>query len=108
MRLYELDGDGICHLLRSFGDQLDGNNGVVSGQNPEEQSCIINTNHSDVPRNHALMALMQDQVFIEDIGSTDGTSLNVKAITDKAPVTLNNRDQIIISSAIITLLVLDH
>ena len=36
MRLYELDGDGIRHLLRSFGDQLDGNNGVVSGQNPEE------------------------------------------------------------------------
>ena len=54
------------------------------------------------------MALMQDQVFIEYIGSTDGTSLNVKAITDKAPVTLNNRDQLIIGSAIITLLVLDH
>ena len=54
------------------------------------------------------MTLMQDQVFIEDIGSTDGTSLNVKAIADKAPVTVNNRDQIIISSAIITLLVLDH
>ena len=54
------------------------------------------------------MALMQDQVFIEDIGSTDGTTLNVKAITDKAPQTHNNRDQINNSSAIITLLVRDH
>ena len=51
---------------------------------------------------------MQDQVFIKDIGSTDGTSLNVKAIADKAPVAVNNRGQIIIGSAIITLPALDH
>ena len=51
---------------------------------------------------------MQDQVFIKDIGSTDGTSLNVKAIADKAPMTVNNRGQIIIGSAIITLPALDQ
>ena len=54
------------------------------------------------------MILMQDRVFIEDLGLTDGTSLNVKAIEEKALVTVNNRDQIIIGSVIIKLRVLDH
>ena len=34
--LYELDGDGIRYLLGVFGDQLGGNNGVASGQNPKD------------------------------------------------------------------------
>ncbi len=105
---YVLDGrddDGIRYLLRISGDQLVREDGVVIGRNPKDSPYIIN--HSDVSRKHARMKLMRDRIFIEDLGSTNGTSVNGQAIEDKGPVTINNGDQVIIGSVVMKLRVLD-
>jgi hypothetical protein len=105
---YVLDGrdeDGIRYLLRISGDQLVRDDGVVIGRNPKDSPYIIN--HSDVSRKHARMKVMKDRVFIEDLGSTNGTSVNGQAIEDKGPVSLNNGDQVIIGSVVMKLRVLD-
>ncbi|HAK50682.1 MAG TPA: hypothetical protein DCM54_02090 [Gammaproteobacteria bacterium] len=105
---YVLDGrdeDGIRYLLRISGDQLGGDDGIVIERNPKDSPYIIN--HSDVSRKHARMSLMQDRIFIEDLGSTNGTSVNGQAIEDKGPVMVNNGDQIIIGSVFMKLRVLD-
>ena len=105
---YVLDGrdeDGIRYLLRISGDQLNRNDGVVIGRNPKDSPYIIN--HSDVSRKHARIRLMKDRVFIEDLGSTNGTSVNGQAIEDKGLVTVNHGDQIIIGSVVMKLRVLE-
>ena len=105
---YVLDGrdeDGIRYLLRISGDQLNRNDGVVIGRNPKDSPYIIN--HSDVSRKHARIKLMKDRVFIEDLGSTNGTSVNGQAIEDKGLVTVNHGDQIIIGSVVMKLRVLE-
>lgn len=104
---YVLDGrdeDGIRYLLRISGDQLVSNEGVVIGRNPQDSPYIIN--HSDVSRRHARMKVMKNRVFIEDLGSTNGTSVNGQAIDDKGLVSVDNGDQIIIGSVVMKLRVL--
>lgn len=104
---YVLDGrdeDGIRYLLRISGDQLKGGEGVVIGRNPEDSPYIIN--HADVSRRHARMKVMKNRVFIEDLGSTNGTSVNGQSIDDKGPVSVDNGDQIIIGSVVMKLRVL--
>ena len=105
---YVLDGrdeDGIRYLLRISGDQLGKDDGVVIGRNPKDSPYIIN--HSDVSRKHARIKLLKDRIFIEDLGSTNGTSVNGQAIEEKGPVTVNNGDQIIIGSVVMKLRVLE-
>ena len=104
---YVLDGrdeDGIRYLLRISGDQLTNPDGVVIGRNPQDSPYIIN--HADVSRKHARMKVMKNRVFIEDLGSTNGTSVNGQSIDDKGPVTVSNGDQIIIGSVVMKLRVL--
>lgn len=104
---YVLDGrddDGIRYLLRISGDQLSGDNGIVIGRNPNESPYTIN--HSDVSRQHARLKVMKNRVFIEDLGSTNGTSVNGQNIDDKGPVSVSNGDQIIIGSVVMKLKVM--
>ncbi|MCB1692655.1 MAG: FHA domain-containing protein [Pseudomonadales bacterium] len=104
---YVLDGrdeDGIRYLLRISGDQLVNPDGVVIGRNPNDSPYIIN--HADVSRRHARIKVMKNRVFIEDLGSTNGTSVNGQAIDDKGPVSISNGDQIIIGSVVMKLRVL--
>ena len=104
---YVLDGrdeDGIRYLLRISGDQLQGDKGIVIGRNPNESPYIIN--HSDVSRQHARLKVMKNRVFIEDLGSTNGTSVNGQNIDDKGLVSVSNGDQIIIGSVVMKLKVM--
>ncbi|HKI75433.1 MAG TPA: FHA domain-containing protein [Pseudomonadales bacterium] len=104
---YVLDGrdeDGIRYLLRISGDQLTRPDGVVIGRNPQDSPYIIN--HADVSRKHARMKVMKNRVFIEDLGSTNGTSVNGQSIDDKGLVSVGNGDQIIIGSVVMKLRVL--
>ncbi len=104
---YVLDGrdeEGIRYLLRIAGDQLQDGEGIVIGRNPEESPYVIN--HADVSRKHARMRVMRDRVFIEDLGSTNGTSVNGQTIDDKGPVSVESGDQIIIGSVVMKLRVL--
>jgi hypothetical protein len=105
---YVLDGrddDGIRYLLRISGDQLVNSDGVVIGRNPKDSPYIIN--HADVSRKHARMKVMKNRVFIEDLGSTNGTSVNGQSIDDKGLVSVSNGDQIIIGSVVMKLRVMD-
>lgn len=104
---YVLDGrdeDGIRYLLRISGDQLIGDQGIIIGRNPNESPYIIN--HSDVSRQHARLKVMKNRVFIEDLGSTNGTSVNGQNIDDKGLVSVSNGDQIIIGSVVMKLRVM--
>ncbi|XOV88254.1 MAG: FHA domain-containing protein [Pseudomonadota bacterium] len=104
---YVLDGrdeDGIRYLLRISGDQLINPEGIVIGRNPQDSPFAIN--HVDVSRKHARMKVMKNRVFLEDLGSTNGTSVNGQSIDDKGPVAVNNGDQIIIGSVVMKLRVL--
>ena len=106
---YVLDGrddDGIRYLLRISGDQLARNSdGIIIGRNPKDSPYIIN--HADVSRKHARIKVMKNRVFIEDLGSTNGTSVNGQSIDDKGLVSVSNGDQIIIGSVVMKLRVLD-
>jgi hypothetical protein len=104
---YVLDGrdeDGIRYLLRISGDQLNGDDGIIIGRHPVESPYIIN--HSDVSRQHARLKVMKNRVFIEDLGSTNGTSVNGRNIDDKGLVSVSNGDQIIIGSVVMKLKVI--
>ena len=106
---YVLDGrddDGIRYLLRISGDQLaDNQDGVIIGRNPKDSPYIIN--HADVSRKHARIKVKNHRIFIEDLGSTNGTSVNGQSIDDKGPVSVSNGDQIIIGSVVMKLRVME-
>lgn len=105
---YVLDGrddDGIRYLLRISGDQLVNSDGVIIGRNPKDSPYIIN--HADVSRKHARMKVMKNRVFIEDLGSTNGTSINGQSIDDKGLVSVDSGDQIIIGSVVMKLRVME-
>lgn len=106
---YVLDGrddDGIRYLLRISGDQLVKNdNGVIIGRNPKDSPYIIN--HADVSRKHARIKVENNRVFIEDLGSTNGTSVNGQSIDDKGLVSVSSGDQIIIGSVVMKLRVME-
>ena len=98
------DDEGTRYLLRISGDQLLNEDGVIIGRNPKDSPYIIN--HADVSRKHARMRVMKNRVFIEDLGSTNGTSVNGQSIEEKGPVSLDSGDQIIIGSVVMNLRVL--
>ena len=107
LREYVLDGrddSGIRYLLRISSDQLSREDGVVIGRNPGESLYIIN--HADVSRQHVRMKTMRNRVFVEDLGSTNGTSVNGQSIEDKGPVSVENGDQIIIGSVVMSIKVM--
>lgn len=106
---YVLDGrddDGIRYLLRISGDQLTNQeDGVIIGRNPKDSPYIIN--HADVSRKHARIKVRNKRVFIEDLGSTNGTSVNGQSIDDKGLVSVSSGDQIIIGSVVMKLRVME-
>lgn len=104
---YVLDGrdeDGIRYLLRISGDQLNTSDGAIIGRNPKDSPYIIN--HADVSRRHARIKVMKNRIFIEDLGSTNGTSVNGQSIEDKGPISVDDGDQIIIGSVVMKLRVI--
>jgi hypothetical protein len=99
LKEYVLDGrdeDGIRYLLRISGDQLVGDKGTIIGRNPNESPYIIN--HADVSRQHVRLKIMKNRVFVEDLGSTNGTAVNGQNIDGKGLVSVSNGDEIIIGS----------
>jgi pSer/pThr/pTyr-binding forkhead associated (FHA) protein len=91
-------------LLRFSEDNMNGSEGVVIGRSPGSSPYIIN--HLDISRKHFCLKIVKDQIFIEDLRSTNGTSLNGRAIGNKGPAAIDSGDQIIIGSVVMTLRVL--
>ena len=95
------DRDGVRYLLRISADQLVTDEGVVIGRNPPDSPYVIN--HSDVSRQHIRMKLRKDRLFIEDLDTTNGTTINGQSIDQKGLITMNNGDQIIMGSVVLRL-----
>ncbi len=55
-------------------------------------SCDIVLSDKSVSRQHAVIYSMKDKFYVEDMGSTNGTTLNKKALA--ARVALNSGDEI--------------
>jgi len=101
---YLLDGTddkGLRYNVRVPDRQLRTEAGIIIGRNPEGSPYIIN--HADVSRKHARMRMMQDRIFIEDLGSTNGTSVNGQSIDNKGPTSVIVGDQIVIGSVVLNL-----
>ena len=96
------DEEGVRYLLRISGDKVA--RGIIIGRNPDDSPYIIN--HVDVSRRHARLKSKKNRVFIEDLGSTNGTSVNGHNIEGKGPVSIVNGDQIIIGSIVMKLKIL--
>jgi|AntAceMinimDraft_1070359.scaffolds.fasta_scaffold73171_2 hypothetical protein len=101
---YLLDGTddkGVRYKLQVPYKQLRAELGVIIGRSPQSSPYVIN--HADVSRKHARMRMMQDRIFIEDLGSTNGTSVNGQSIDERGPTSVSNGDQIIIGSVVMQL-----
>ncbi|MBV1877917.1 MAG: FHA domain-containing protein [Pseudomonadales bacterium] len=101
---YVLDGkddDGARYQLRIPRKQMGEYDGVVIGRNPKNSPFIIN--HADVSRKHVRLKMIKDRLFIEDLGSTNGTSVNGQAIEEKGAVSIINGDQIVMGSVVMNL-----
>lgn len=55
-------------------------------------SCDVVLTDKSVSRQHAVIYCLKGKFFIEDVGSTNGTTLNKKAITTRVP--LNSGDEV--------------
>ena len=60
-----------------------------------------------VSRQHARITRIDGLYFIEDLGSTNGTSVNGQTIDDKGLVSVSSGDQIIIGSVVMKLRVMN-
>ena len=64
---------------------------VIVGRSP---SADIVIGASYVSARHARFSLMGQSLFVEDLGSTNGTTVNGQSITD--PVALNDGDEVMV------------
>ena len=74
--------------LKIPGVSLVEQNGAVVGRSPAEAAFIIN--HEQVSRRHFRLLLVSGQVMIEDLGSTNGTSVNGIPLDPGAPQPLGD------------------
>ena len=99
---YVLDGhdeDGKRYNLRILAELMRAKEGVVIGRNPEISPYVIN--HADVSRKHLRLIAHKERIFIEDLGSTNGTMLNGDMI--KGMVSISNGDQIELGGVVLNL-----
>lgn len=66
--------DGEKFAVKIPGPNLGGAEGATVGRNPEMSNFVIN--HPDVSRTHFRLLSVRKQLLIEDLGSTNGTSIN--------------------------------
>ena len=78
--------------LKIPGASLVGPSGVVVGRSPSESMFIIN--HEQVSRRHFRLFLVSQQIMIEDLGSTNGTSVNGAPLAPGARQPLDNGSQL--------------
>ena len=65
------------------------------------KNCEITLNHPKVSRNHCEITYIQDEYYIKDLKSANGTSLNGKKISRLQPTLLHSNDRIHIEDLIL-------
>src|SRR5271163_2988821 len=56
------------------------------------EGCQLRPNNDQVSREHAMFEVTSDAVFVQDLGSRNGTEVNSKKLTAHEPYTLKNGD----------------
>ena len=59
---------------------------MVIGRNPKDSELVIE--HPDVSRRYSRIRAVVRQLYLEDLGSANGTSVNVRPIDHKGQVAL--------------------
>ena len=91
------DANGKVHTLKIPAISLDPDKGgAVVGRNPSQSGFILDL--ADVSREHFRIYVQNEQILIEDLGSTNGTQLNGQKLAAHETVILNTQDRINIGS----------
>lgn len=80
------DAEGRPIAVRVPGSAIADAGGAVVGRNPLESALVLD--HTEVSRRHFRLAARESAVFIEDLHSTNGTTLDDVRLTPGAPVAL--------------------
>ena len=72
--LHGADPDGKNHMIKIHKGVLADPQGVVLGRNPRSSKFIVS--HEEVGREHARLIYDDGSLFVEDLGSTNGTYVN--------------------------------
>ncbi|MEM7366438.1 MAG: FHA domain-containing protein [Pseudomonadota bacterium] len=90
------DDEGTRFRVRASLDRLQQPSGMVLGRNPRDSELVVE--HPDVSRRHARIRIVGRELTIEDLGSTNGTSVNGRPIDKKRQVTLVEGDRVVLGS----------
>ena len=88
-------------ILRKAGKEecfmLEGTKWIIG----RSKNCEIALNHPKISRNHCEITYIQDEYYIKDLKSSNGTSLNGKKISHLQPTLLHSNDRIHIEDLIL-------
>ena len=90
------DDEGARFRVKAGIDRLEKPGGMVIGRHPRDSELLIE--HPDVSRRHARIRVVGRQLYLEDLGSTNGTSVNGRAIDQKGQVILVEGDRVVLGS----------
>lgn len=91
------DDEGIEHRLKIDGSVLArSENGVVIGRSAQNAKFVLNV--PGISRMHLKMTLIDNEVVIEDLGSSNGTSVNGKELNKGQTITLSDSDKLSIGT----------
>ena len=74
-----VDADGRAVAARVPGRAIAGDDGAVVGRNPLESTVVLD--HTEVSRRHFRLSARDTSVLVEDLRSTNGTTLDGTALT---------------------------
>ena len=82
------DADGRPLAVRVPGRAIAADDGAVVGRNPFESSIVLD--HTEVSRRHFRLSARETSLLVEDLHSTNGTTLDGTALTPGAAAPLRN------------------
>ena len=82
------DANGRSISVRVPGRTIAGDDGAVVGRNPFESTVVLD--HTEVSRRHLRLSAREKSVLVEDLQSTNGTTLDGTALMPGAAAPLRN------------------
>ena len=92
------DGDGTAHALNLRRDALAAPGGAVIGRDPAESTHVVVD--PSVSRAHARVYARGEALHVEDLGSTNGTFLNGRRLTEGKEVRARDGDELILGALV--------
>jgi len=86
------DGEGKRHLLKLHRSVLGETSGVVIGRNPRDATYVVE--NEGVSREHIRLYVKEDALYVEDLGSANGTRIHGIDVSPGQPATLKDGDTV--------------